>query len=139
GGIPDHLESDQMLLFDGLISARLGLGKYEGAKTTLLVLKDKNVQWTPSMTINAAIVFMNTRPTYDQLRNAANAMQSVLGSAEPNEFTANVFGAIVQRLSNMPVAKRPEIDSYWQTLDQYVDRLAPTHPGQLKWGVDWLP
>jgi hypothetical protein len=67
--------------------------------------------------------------------------RTYLGMAQEDEYAANIFGTLVDRLSTVPSLSKVDkdkIEEHYQFLDQYNDRFATQHDGKLKWGIEWL-
>jgi hypothetical protein len=98
---------------------------------------------TRSLALNGAIAALASPTAPNVLLTLADLLKSQMESHAGDEYAADVFGSLVNRLAStpsLPAGSKEKIDGYWTFLDGYEDAMATSkNDGKLKWGVDWLP
>jgi hypothetical protein len=138
------LTPQQQQTLEGLAAAYIGQGRYELARGPIDAAYSHGVR-SRSITLNSAIVMINSQQAPAALKTVAGMVRNYMASQQGDEFAADIFGTLVNKMSALPSVPKEEVAEYWQYLDQYVDQLAQKdgaanpNAGKLKWGVDWLP
>jgi hypothetical protein len=133
------LDARQMLVLEGLAASYIGQGKPELAQPAI-DLAYKGGDRSRSLVLNRAIASaVKKTVTLEQLAQAAFDLRTYLQGTPGDDYAADIMGMLLARASSMPGAERNKVDPLWTFLDTYNDRDAEkTHPGKLKWGVEWL-
>lgn len=137
----DKLTPEQQMTLVGLAAANLGQNNAQAAKTQLDIVMAKGTK-TRSAVVNNAIAVASKRSSAKEIGDAIRLMQAYLAMQRGDEYAANIFGTLIDRASSMPgVSKedKEQLARHVDFLDNYNDQLArDQHPGQLKWGTEWL-
>jgi hypothetical protein len=134
------LTPQQAQVYNGLAASYIGLQKPEEAKVQFKILTDHGDK-SRALVLNRAIaMLMENQIGPSEFNVAVPELKAYLDSASADDERAvDVFGSVLARLSAMPRVKRTDMEALWTAWDGYVDRLAAAHPGELKWGVQWMP
>jgi hypothetical protein len=93
-----------------------------------------------SLAINRAVMILAGKAGGEEFNVAVPELKRYLdGATAEDEYAVDVFGSLLAKLSAIPSVKRQDMEQLWNAWDSFVDRIATTHPGELKWGVEWLP
>ncbi len=129
------------MTLEGLAAAYLGQNRPDLAKQPLETAFLKNVR-TRSLILNTAIYMLSGQRPPVALHQAADLVRQQLGHKADDEYAADIFGTLVNKIASMEKPPKEKVDAWWKVHDDYVDALArnPGAPaGKLKWGIDWLP
>jgi hypothetical protein len=134
------LTPQQTQVYNGLAASYVGLQKPEEAKVQFKILTDHGDK-SRALVLNRAIaMLMESQIGPSEFNVAVPELKAYLDAAPADDERAvDVFGSVLARLSAMRGVKRTEMEALWTAWDSYVDRVASAHPGQLKWGVEWMP
>ncbi len=134
------LTPQQTQVYNGLAASYIGLQKPDEAKVQFNILTQHGDK-SRALVLNRGIaMLMQTQIGPSEFNAAVPELKTYLDSAPADDERAvDVFGSVLARLSAMPRVKRADMEALWTAWDTYVDRLAGSHPGQLKWGVEWMP
>jgi hypothetical protein len=136
------LTPEQQLTLEGLAAAYIGQGRPDAAKGPLETAYGHNVR-TRSLVLNTAIYMLSGQRPLNSLTQAAELVRQQMGHQQNDEYAADIFGTLVNKISTMDRAPKDKLDEWWKFHDNYIDALAARgdvgQPGKLKWGVEWLP
>jgi hypothetical protein len=137
------LTPQQQMTLEGLAAAYIGQGRYEAARGPLEAAYARNVR-TRSLVLNTAIYMLNTQRPIASLVQTAELVRQHLARAPEDEYAADIFGTLVNKIERMDKAPKEKVDEWWKIHDQFIDQIAsrstdPAMAGKLKWGTEWLP
>jgi hypothetical protein len=136
------LTPQQEMTLEGLAAAYIGLKRYDAARGQLDVLYVHNVR-SRSLTLNLTIYSLNTNRQLADLVKVAEFDRQEMGRMPNDEYAADIFGTLINKISTMDRAPKDKLDQWWKAHDNYIDSLAARgdvgQPGKLKWGIEWLP
>jgi hypothetical protein len=74
------------------------------------------------------------------MEKALDSLRQYLSRAHGDEYAADIFGTLVDRVANAPGANKEALQQYTMFLDNYTSFLARDgRPNELKWGIEWKP
>jgi hypothetical protein len=133
-----QLTPDQQMVLVGLAAAKLAMNQCDAAKSPIDLVLAKGTK-TRSAVMDNAMIVMSRRSTLRDYGVAGEMLRQYLASNPGDEYAANVFGTLLDKVSKMPSAPKDDIEHFETFLDTYCDAMAKSHPGMLKYGVEWLP
>ncbi len=138
GALPQSLSTEQQLILIGKAAADLGRGKpAEGRAAIDLVYLRGNR--TRAVVLNRAMVYLAANQ--GMIKELVEISESVRNQIT-DELTADIYGTLLNKLSALSINEptRADLARRQKELDEITEqRFAAAHPGQLKWGIDWLP
>ena len=143
GPVGRPLTPQQQMTLEGLAAAYIGQGRVDAARGPLEAAHARNVR-SRSLLLNTAIYMINGQRQLPSMLQAADLVRGVLAGPANDEYAADVFGTLINKIDQMDKAPQDRVDALWAAHDAYVDQLAargdvPDVAGKLKWGVDWMP
>jgi len=139
-GMP--LTPQQQMTLEGLAACYIGMGRVDAARGSLETAHTRNVR-SRSLILNTGIYMVSGARQLNSMVQAAELVRTHMSHQQNDEYAADIFGTLVDKISKMPNAPKEKVDAWWTFHDNYIDALAARgdvgEAGKLKWGVDWLP
>ncbi len=128
-------------ILDGIAAASIGMGKPELGKYAADLAYKRGFR-SRSLILNRAMIHLTVPTNAWDIYETSVSVRTLLESRADDDLASTIYGMLIERMDGMVLstaADRAKVQEAHQFLDSYNSGMAQKHPGQKKWGSEWLP